>query len=308
MDKIRHDKRKEVHARLDFREGSRERRIREGSQYSSVKPCPRESSSSDGGHWKSKSKRHKPTDDDDLTMLWMCEEVDPFTFRICNFKSSRKMRMPNNVKNYDKTGDPEDHVNFFQAAAQQKKYVKYPLEIHNIKQKDGETIEDFMEWFMVETGRMKGSPECMRIFEFLHGVNNSKLTKCLNEHVPKTIEEIMITATAFIRREAAAAGTKKGFTLPFDRHTFGCEKRGELILGDGKRLRPSRVTGSSNGTQSVTTASLQPATNQGREKTPRDADATPRVDIQDFCEEYYEDIMSIIMDKIRHDKRKEVHA
>nr|GFB24756.1 reverse transcriptase domain-containing protein [Tanacetum cinerariifolium] len=28
---------------------------------------------------------------------------------------------------------------------QQKKYVKYPVEIYNIKQKDGETIEDFME-------------------------------------------------------------------------------------------------------------------------------------------------------------------
>ncbi|GKF59065.1 reverse transcriptase domain-containing protein, partial [Tanacetum coccineum] len=28
---------------------------------------------------------------------------------------------------------------------QQKKYVKDPVEIHNIKQKDGETIEEFME-------------------------------------------------------------------------------------------------------------------------------------------------------------------
>nr|GEU92990.1 reverse transcriptase domain-containing protein [Tanacetum cinerariifolium] len=37
MDKIRRDKRKEVHARLDFGEGSRERRIREGSHYSSAR-------------------------------------------------------------------------------------------------------------------------------------------------------------------------------------------------------------------------------------------------------------------------------
>ncbi|GKA41614.1 hypothetical protein Tco_0734274 [Tanacetum coccineum] len=43
----------------------------------------------------------------------------------------------------------------------QKKYVKDPVEIHNIKQRDGETIEDFMERFKVETGRMKGAPECM---------------------------------------------------------------------------------------------------------------------------------------------------
>ncbi|GKD54401.1 reverse transcriptase domain-containing protein [Tanacetum coccineum] len=93
---------------------------------------------------------------------------------------------------------------------QQKKYVKDPVEIHNIKQRDGETIEDFMERFKMETGRMKGAPECMRISGFMHGVNNPELTKRLNEHVPKTMEEMMIATTAFIRGEAAAAGKKKG--------------------------------------------------------------------------------------------------
>ncbi|GKA45265.1 hypothetical protein Tco_0738061 [Tanacetum coccineum] len=78
--------------------------------------------------------------------------------------------MPNNVKTYDGTGYLEDHVKNFQAAAQfdelppesidgykdlkaaflayfmqQKKYVKDPVEIHNIKQRDIETIEEFME-------------------------------------------------------------------------------------------------------------------------------------------------------------------
>nr|GFD24983.1 reverse transcriptase domain-containing protein [Tanacetum cinerariifolium] len=88
---------------------------------------------------------------------------------------------------------------FLEYFMQQKKYVKDPVEIHNIKQKDEETIEDFMERFKVETGRMKGASECMRIFEFMHGVNNLELTKRLNEHVPKTMEEMMITTTAFIR-------------------------------------------------------------------------------------------------------------
>nr|GFA41794.1 reverse transcriptase domain-containing protein [Tanacetum cinerariifolium] len=220
--------RKEVHARLDFEEGSRERRTGEGSHYSSAKtlsvrperlkvqnrlryndrhvlgrleatltggtllteivlrvgtasvalgshmvtPTPStgrgsttniaiatetvpantkkgrdsesllsrvsKSDSSDGGNWKSKSKRHKPTDEDDLTMPWMCEEV--------------------------------------------------------------------------ETGRMKGAPKCMRIFEFMHGVNNLELTKRLNEHVPKTMEEMMITTIAFIHEEAVAGSKKKGHT------------------------------------------------------------------------------------------------
>ncbi|GJW20301.1 reverse transcriptase domain-containing protein [Tanacetum coccineum] len=167
--------------------------------------------------------------------------------------------MPNNVKNYDGTGDPEDHLKIFQAAAQverwamptwchmfnstligaarvwfdelppesidgykglkaaflayfmhQKKYVKDPVEIHNIKQRDGETIKDFMEHFKVITGRMKGALGCMQISGFMHGVNNPELTKRLNEHVPKTMEEMMTITTAFIRGEAAAASKKIG--------------------------------------------------------------------------------------------------
>nr|GFA98985.1 reverse transcriptase domain-containing protein [Tanacetum cinerariifolium] len=57
---------------------------------------------------------------------------------------------------------------------------------------------------------MKGAPECMRISGFMHGINNLESTKRLNEHVPRTIEEMMIATIAFIRREAAAANKKKG--------------------------------------------------------------------------------------------------
>ncbi|GKE35479.1 hypothetical protein Tco_1454801 [Tanacetum coccineum] len=80
IDKIRRDKRKEVHARLDFGERPK-KRIREGSQNSSAmtlsargreseSPLSRvsESSTSDAGHWKSKLKRHKSTDEDELAV------------------------------------------------------------------------------------------------------------------------------------------------------------------------------------------------------------------------------------------------
>ncbi|GJV03360.1 reverse transcriptase domain-containing protein [Tanacetum coccineum] len=50
----------------------------------------------------------------------------------------------------------------------------------------------------------------MRIYGFMHGVNNPELTKRLNEHVPKTMKEIMIATTAFIRGETDTAGKKKG--------------------------------------------------------------------------------------------------
>nr|GEZ65457.1 hypothetical protein [Tanacetum cinerariifolium] len=188
------------------------------------------SDSSNGKDRKSKSKKHK-TIEDDLTKPWICEEINPFTPRIYNFESSRKTQMPKNIKTYDGTSDHEDHVKVFQAATQverwamptwchmfnstligaaRKKYIKDPMEIHNIKQRDGETIEDFMEHFKIETGRMKGAPECMRISGFMHGINNLKRTKRLNERVPKTMEEMMMATTAFIRGVAAAASKKKG--------------------------------------------------------------------------------------------------
>nr|GEY62803.1 reverse transcriptase domain-containing protein [Tanacetum cinerariifolium] len=209
-----------------YRDKDRSRHTKRGRDSESLLSHVSKSDSIDGGHWKSKSKRHKPTDDDNLTMPWMCEEVDSFTPRICNFKSLRKTRMPNNVKTYDRTGDPEDQVKNFQTAAQverwampiwchmfnstliggarvwfdelspesidsykglkaaflayfmqQKKYVKDPVEIHNIKQKDRETIEDFMKRFKVEIGRMKGAPKCMRISEFMYGEKPPTLAK-----------------------------------------------------------------------------------------------------------------------------------
>ncbi|GJT28106.1 reverse transcriptase domain-containing protein [Tanacetum coccineum] len=42
-----------------------------------------------------------------------------------------------------------------------------------------------------------------------------------------------------------------------------------------------------------------------KEKTQKERD---KVNIQNFCEEHYEDILPIIMDKVRRDKRKKVHT
>ncbi|GJY41972.1 hypothetical protein Tco_0429242 [Tanacetum coccineum] len=57
-------------------------------------------------------------------------------------------------------------------------------------------------------------------------------------------------------------------------------------------------------TTPIVTTVTKPAT---KEKTPKDADAIHRVNIHDFCEEHYEDILPVIMDKIHREKRKEVH-
>ncbi|GJS85140.1 hypothetical protein Tco_0751681 [Tanacetum coccineum] len=42
----------------------------------------------------------------------------------------------------------------------------------------------------------------------------------------------------------------------------------------------------------------------GREKTPRETNIVPQASIQEFCEKHYDDILPIIMEKVRQDKRK----
>ncbi|GJT65964.1 hypothetical protein Tco_1017444 [Tanacetum coccineum] len=92
--------------------GMKKKRVNESpSSHASV------SSSSHGTHQRPR-RRRESTDEEDLVVPWTCEDVDPFTPRICNFRSSRKTRMPNNVKTCDGTGDPEDHLKVFQAATQ----------------------------------------------------------------------------------------------------------------------------------------------------------------------------------------------
>ncbi|GKG04508.1 hypothetical protein Tco_0314895, partial [Tanacetum coccineum] len=68
-----------------------------------------ESEDSEGGHWKSRPKKHKPsTYEDDLSQPWTCEERNPFMSWIRNFNFP-KTRMPSHIKTYNGNGDPEDH-------------------------------------------------------------------------------------------------------------------------------------------------------------------------------------------------------
>ncbi|GKE86712.1 hypothetical protein Tco_1560454 [Tanacetum coccineum] len=62
-----------------------------------------------------------------------------------------------------------------------------------------------------------------------------------------------------------------------------------------------RMSAMANATPIVTTVTKT----ANKEKAPN---AAPKVNILDFCEEHYEDIMPIIMEKARHDKRKEVQT
>nr|GFB98407.1 reverse transcriptase domain-containing protein [Tanacetum cinerariifolium] len=182
-----------------------------------------ESGTSDEGHWKTKAKRRKPADEEDLSVLWTCEDVDPFTSQIRNFKSSRKTRMPNNMKTYDGTEDPKDHLKIFQAAAQVEPWAMHtwchmfnstligaarvwfdelpPESIDGYKGLKAAFLGYFMQQKKEPLSACESLDSCM--------VNNLELTKRLNERVPKTVEEMMTVTKAFIRRETTVASKKK---------------------------------------------------------------------------------------------------
>nr|GEV91131.1 reverse transcriptase domain-containing protein [Tanacetum cinerariifolium] len=124
-----------------------------------------------------KVKKAQATDEDDLAVPWSCEKVKRWAMPTwCHMFNSTIIGTArvwfNELPPESIDGYKDLKASFLAYFMQQKKYVKDPVKIHNIKQKDGETIEDFMERF-------------------------------------KTVEEMMNATTAFIRGETAAASKKK---------------------------------------------------------------------------------------------------
>nr|GEY39649.1 reverse transcriptase domain-containing protein [Tanacetum cinerariifolium]GEZ25733.1 reverse transcriptase domain-containing protein [Tanacetum cinerariifolium] len=59
---------------------------------------------------------------------------------------------------------------FLENYLQQKKYIKDPIKLHNIKQQDGESTKDFVKRYKLESRDVKGALECMRISGFVRGI------------------------------------------------------------------------------------------------------------------------------------------
>nr|GEY05888.1 reverse transcriptase domain-containing protein [Tanacetum cinerariifolium] len=90
---------------------------------------------------------------------------------------------------------------FLENYLQHKKCIKDPVEICNIKQRDGESMEEFMRRYKLECKDVKGAPECMKISRFMHGITNPELIKRLHDKIPKSMDEMMSVTTTFLRKE-----------------------------------------------------------------------------------------------------------
>ncbi|GJX40688.1 reverse transcriptase domain-containing protein [Tanacetum coccineum] len=103
---------------------------------------------------------------------------------------------------------------FLEEFSQQKRYVNDLTEIHDIKRRQNEGLQAFMDWFKYESSHIKGVPLVLRISAFMHGHGHSELAKKLNDKIPKTIDEIFKRVRAFIK--------------------------GEVMAGSGEMVRPSQ--------------------------------------------------------------------
>nr|GEX95707.1 reverse transcriptase domain-containing protein [Tanacetum cinerariifolium] len=219
-----------------------------------------ESEGSVGEHWKLKPKKQKSSMEDDVSQPWVCEETDPFTPRIRYFDFP-KTRMPSHIKTYDGSEDPEDHLKIFQAAAKMKRWamptwchmfnytltgnarkkcIKYPMEIHNIKQRNKESTKEFVRRYKLECMDVKGASECMKIFGFMHGITNPELIKRLHDKIPKSMDEMMSVTATFLRGEMAASNRERKKSFPFTLLTKTL--REILALDKGKFKPPSPMT------------------------------------------------------------------
>ncbi|KAI3797126.1 hypothetical protein L1987_32378 [Smallanthus sonchifolius] len=93
---------------------------------------------------------------------------------------------------------------FLKNFSQQRRSIKDPTELHNIKRADNESVGDFIPRFVRESMQVKGAGEDIRISAFIHGVRSEQLVERFHENRPKTVEEMLERAKAFVRGRKAS--------------------------------------------------------------------------------------------------------
>ncbi|GJZ34459.1 reverse transcriptase domain-containing protein [Tanacetum coccineum] len=93
---------------------------------------------------------------------------------------------------------------FLENYLKQKKCIIDPIKIHHIRQRDGESMKEFVRRYKLKCRDVKGAPECMKISGFMHGITNPELIKRLHDKIPKFVDEMRRVNTTFLRGEVAA--------------------------------------------------------------------------------------------------------
>ncbi|GJU03106.1 reverse transcriptase domain-containing protein [Tanacetum coccineum] len=196
-----------------------------------------ESEDSRGGHRKSRSKKQKTSIEEvDLSQTWAM----PTWCHMFNSTLTGSARVwfddvpLKSIDNYDDLKKA-----FLANFLQKKKCIKDPVEIHHIKQREGEYTEDCVQRFKAESRHVKGAPECMKISGFMHEITNPELIKRLHDNIPKSVDEMMRVTTTFLRREVAASNQAQKKALLAWRQQEAGRKQNFDIRGDFRNQQRS---------------------------------------------------------------------
>nr|GEV95538.1 reverse transcriptase domain-containing protein [Tanacetum cinerariifolium] len=112
---------------------------------------------------------------------------------------------------------------------------------------DQESIEDFVQRFKAESRQVKGVPECMRIYGFMHEITNPELIKRLYDKILKSVDEMIRVTIAFLRGDVAASNQawKKTLSAWKQQETGrkqNFEKRGDFRNQQRSERRPDNFT------------------------------------------------------------------
>nr|GEU48832.1 RNA-directed DNA polymerase, eukaryota [Tanacetum cinerariifolium] len=184
---------------------------------------------------------------------------------------------------------------------QQKKCIKYPVEIHHIKQRVGKSIKDFVQRFKTESRHVKGAPECMKISKFMHGITNPEPIKRLHDKIPNSMDEMMRVTKAFLRGEVAASNQVRKKTLPTWKQREARRKQNFNIRGDFRNQQRSERR-----RDKFTLLTISPkeilALDKGKFKTPPPMTTLVKKRNNKFCEFHGE--VGHNIDECKHLKRQ----
>nr|GEU57882.1 hypothetical protein [Tanacetum cinerariifolium] len=169
--------------------------------------------------------RGKKVIDEDLGKHFKKAQRTTLTCRIIEF-AGLEYKMPANIKLYDGTTDPEDHLSRFANMANS---GEWPIPVwfrmfqqfldgsargwferlsHDIINEWVDLREAFAARWTVETSFIMGVPEVMKISSFMDSVKTPELAKHLSNEVPTTVNEMMERLDDFVRSEEAYARTE----------------------------------------------------------------------------------------------------
>ncbi|GKE24539.1 reverse transcriptase domain-containing protein, partial [Tanacetum coccineum] len=151
--------------------------------------------------------------------------ASPFTTRIRDYDMPDGIKVPTNLRTYDGTTDPDDHLTVFMGTMdvhklpkptcidgfhqlrdkfqanflQQRRFQKTEAEILDIRQRPDESLKDYVAQFSKETLHMVDRSDVMVSGAFISGMRPGRLFKDLIAKPPTSLEDLFTQTNNFIR-------------------------------------------------------------------------------------------------------------